>query len=97
MRIKAIGKRITVDPIEWEERTKAGIYLPEQAKEKPQTARVTSVGSKVKEVKAGDVICYEKYAGNEVKFPLRKVLIISEEEVLGVIIDGGEDNVQEEL
>jgi chaperonin GroES len=71
-----------------------GIIIPDTAKEKPQQGKVVSVGKgriekdgKVTplDVKAGDTVLFGKYAGQEVKIDGQELLIIREEEVLGVI------------
>ena len=88
-----MGDRIIVEPIEEEEITASGIVLPESAKEKPQRGTVLAVGPGPRDedgdrvpmdVAAGDVVVYSKYAGSgsEFKFDGRKVLILSEKDIL---------------
>ena len=94
MKIQPLQDRILVKRIEEEERTKGGIIIPDTAKEKPQEGVVVAVGrGKVLEdgkllpldVKAGDRILFQKYAGTEVKIEGVEHLIMREEDILGVI------------
>ena len=93
--LKPLADRIIVEPIEREETTASGIYLPETAKEKPQEGRVLAVGpgrwddegqKRVPlEVKADDRVIFAKYAGTEVKLNDQKVLILRESDVLAIV------------
>ena len=94
MRLKPLGDRVVLLPVEREEVTKSGIVLPDTAKEKPQEAVVEAVGpgrildngTKVAvELNVGDRVLYAKYAGNEVKVDEVDYLIVSEKDVLAVI------------
>jgi len=94
MKIQPLQDRILVKRIEEEERTKGGIIIPDTAKEKPQEGVVVAVGrGKVLEdgkilpldVKAGNRILFQKYAGTEVKIEGVEHLIIREEDILGVV------------
>jgi chaperonin GroES len=94
-KLRPLGDRLVVEPIEQEETTAGGILLPETAKEKPQEGRVIAAGpgrvddsgKRVKmEVKEGDRILYAKYAGTEVKLgDDKKVLILKESDVLALV------------
>jgi chaperonin GroES len=91
--IKPLGDRVIIEAIAKEETTKSGIVLPETAKEKPQEGKVVAVGSGVLkdgerialEVKEGDRIIFSKYAGTEVKFEERELLILRESDILAII------------
>ncbi len=85
MGFKPLGDRVFVKYMEEVERTAGGIYIPDAAKEKPQKGKVEAVGKEVKEVKTGDVILFDKYAGSKINIDNEDYLIIKEEEVLGVI------------
>ena len=94
MKIKPLRDRIIVRRLSQDEKTKGGIIIPDTAKEKPQEGRVVAVGpgrtddgGKVikLDVKAGDRILFGKYAGTEIKVDGEELLIVREEEVLGVI------------
>jgi chaperonin GroES len=86
--------RILVRRVEEAETTRGGIIIPDSAKDKPQEGEVVSVGKgKVNEdgkvfplaVKEGDRILFGKYAGTEVTIDGDNVLIMREEEVLGIL------------
>lgn len=94
MALKPLGDRIVVKQTDAEEKTKSGLVLPDTAKEKPQEAKVISVGSgrlledggiKPLEVKAGDRVLYGKYSGTEVKIDGEEYLILREEDVLAIV------------
>jgi len=94
MKLKPLGDRIVVEPIEREERTPGGIILPETAKEKPQEGKVLAVGPGRRDdegnripmdVKEGDRVLYAKYAGTEVKLDDKKLLILRESDILALV------------
>ncbi len=93
MKLKPLGDKIVVKPIEKEEKTKSGIVLPDTAKEKPQEGEVVAVGpgkfekgERVPmEVKVGDRVIYSKYGGTEVKVEGEEYLILSQTEVLAIV------------
>jgi chaperonin GroES len=94
MKLKPLGDRLIVEPIEQEEMTASGIVLPETAKEKPMQGKVLAVGPGarkddgsriVMDVKEGDTILYAKYAGTEVKIDEKKYLIFRETDVLAIV------------
>src|SRR5712692_9367197 len=98
MKLRPLGDRVVVKPVEKKERTKSGIVLPDTAKEKPQegiveavgTGRILDTGTKVPmELKVGDRILYAKYAGNEFKLEDIEYLIISEKDFLAVMTGNG--------
>ena len=93
--LKPLGNRLVVEPIEQEERTAAGIVLPETAKEKPQKGTVVAVGPGARnesgerqamDVKVGDQVLYAKYGGTEIKMDGKTLLILREDDVLAVIL-----------
>ncbi|HVW04757.1 MAG TPA: co-chaperone GroES [Vicinamibacterales bacterium] len=94
MKVRPLHDRIIVQRIEEEEQRVGGIIIPDSAKEKPQQGKVIAVGKgriekdgKVTplDVKAGDTVLFGKYAGQEIKLDGEELLIVREEEVLGVI------------
>ena len=98
MALKPLADRIVVKPLEAPEKTKSGLVVPDAAKEKPQEGKVIAVGTgKVKDdgkrvpldVKAGDLILFGKYSGQEIKLDGEEYLIMKEDEVLAVI-EGGD-------
>ena len=94
MSIRPLHDRVLIQRIKEEEKTKGGIIIPDSAKEKPIEAMVIAVGNgrtndkgevRALEVKAGDRILFGKYSGTEVKIDGDAFLIMTEEEILGVI------------
>jgi len=94
MKIRPLNDRVIVQRIAEEEVTKGGIIIPDSAKEKPQEGKVLAVGTgKVLEngtklpmdVKVGDKILFGKYAGTEIKIEGDEVLMMREDDILGVI------------
>src|SRR5438270_12110576 len=98
MNVRPLGDRVVLKPVEREEVTNSGIVLPDTAKEKPQdgiaeavgAGRILDTGTKVPmELKVGDRVLYAKYAGNEFKVVDVESLVISEQDVLGVLASNG--------
>jgi len=94
MKFRPLQDRLLVERLEEENKTKGGIIIPDTAKEKPLQGRVVAVGNgkvledgKVRalDIKAGDTILFSKYSGTEVKIDGKDVLILREEDVLGVL------------
>ena len=94
MKIQPLGERVVIKMLESEETTKSGIVLPGSAKEKPQVAEVVAVGpggmvdgKEVKmELKIGDKVLISKYAGTEVKLDGVEYTILSQSDVLAVVL-----------
>ena len=95
--LKPLADRVIVEPLEKDEMTSSGIYLPETAKEKPQEGRILAVGPgrvddngkrQKMEVSEGDKIIFAKYSGTEVKLEDKKLLILSEKDILAVLENG---------
>ena len=93
--LKPLGSRLVVEPIEEEEVTSGGIVLPETAKENPQKGTVLAIGPGDRndkgeripmDVKVGDKVLYAKYAGTEVKYDGKKLLILRESDVLAILV-----------
>ena len=93
-KIQPLGQRVLVKRIESDEKTAGGIYLPDTAKEKPQEAKVVSLGTGGRDddgkkieftVKVGDVVLISKYGGTEVKVDGAEHLILSESDILGIV------------
>ncbi|MBN1692212.1 MAG: co-chaperone GroES [Dehalococcoidales bacterium] len=90
-KLQPLADRVLVKPIEKEEKTKSGIYLPDTAKEKPQEGkvmavgpgRVTDDGKKIPmELKVGDRVIYAKYGGTEIKVDDEEMMILRESDIL---------------
>jgi chaperonin GroES len=94
LKMKPLGSRVVVEPIEQEDITPSGLVLPETAKEKPQKGKILSVGPGDRDeegkripmdVKVGDVILFAKYSGTEIKIESDKYLILKESDILAIV------------
>ncbi len=83
--IKPLSDRVAAVREEAQEKTASGIYLPDNAKEKPVVAKVAAVGPKVKDLKVGDRIVYKEYSTTDIKIGETEYLIIKEEDVLATV------------
>ncbi len=87
--IKPLGARVVIQPLEEENRTDSGLYIPDTAKEKPQTGLVVAIGENTEDVtitvKAGDKVLFPKYTGTEIKFGSEDYIIMDFEKVLAVL------------
>lgn len=66
-------------------KTASGIYLPEQATEKPKTAKVVAVGKDVTQIKVNDRILYKSYSTNDVKVDGKEYILVKEEDILATV------------
>jgi chaperonin GroES len=91
VKLHPMGDRLVVKPMQSEEKTKSGIYLPDTAKEKPQEGKVIAVGpGRVTDdgkripmdVEVGDIIIYGKYSGSEIKVDDEELIIMRESDIL---------------
>ena len=94
MKVKPLQDRVLVKRIEKEERTPGGIIIPDTAKEKPAEGKIIATGpGKVLEdgkvmpldVKPGDRVLFAKYAGTEVKIEGEELILMREDDILGVL------------
>lgn len=94
MKLRPLGDRVVVQPVDRETMTASGILLPETSKEKPQEGKVLAVGPGrlldtgehvALDIKEGDRIIYSKYSGTEFKQDGQDLLILSERDILAVI------------
>lgn len=86
MKIKPLGNRVLVKPIEAEEKTKSGLYIPDSAKEKPLQAEIIEIGDgKDIKVKKGDKVIHESYAGSEIKINGEKYLIMDVKDIIALV------------
>ena len=94
MNVRPLHDRLIVQRMEEGEQKIGGIIIPDSAKEKPQQGKVIAAGAgKVKDdgqrtpldVKAGDVILFGKYSGQEIKLDGEEYLIMREDEVLAIL------------
>jgi chaperonin GroES len=94
LKIRPVGDRILVQYAAEKEQVRGGVIIPDSAKEKPQEAKVIALGTGAKgkdgatlafEVKVGDTVLLNKYAGAEVKLDDQKYTLVREDDILGVI------------
>src|SRR5579871_4682240 len=95
LNIRPLGDRIIVEPVEQEETIAGGmLVLPETAKEKPQQGKVLAVGAGRRDeegkridldVEVGQTVLFAKYSGSEIKLSGKKLLIMKESDVLGIV------------
>lgn len=97
MNLKPLADRLVVKPLEAEEKTKGGLFIPDTAKEKPQQGEIIAVGPGrvsddgkliAPQVAAGDTILYGKYSGTEVTIDDVEYLIMRESDVFAVVDNG---------
>ncbi len=95
-KIKPLDDRVVVQPIEDEEKTAGGIFLPQTAKEKPQRGKIVAVGPgrltdegerAPMTVKKGDKVLFGKFSGTEVEVDRKDLLIMRETDLLAIIED----------
>ena len=108
MKVRPLHDRILVKRVEEKETVKGGIIIPDTAKEKPQEGIVEAVGNgkilengtKISlevtkltlEVKEGDHILFGKYSGTEIKIDGQELLILREDEVLGILAESAKSS-----
>jgi chaperonin GroES len=97
MKFRPLHDRIVIKRIEAEAKTAAGIIIPDTAKEKPQQGEIIAVGPGGRDelgklipidVKVGDRILFGKWSGTEVKIDGDDYLIMKEDDVMGVLVEG---------
>ncbi len=93
-KVRPLHDRVIVRRLDEEQKSAGGIIIPDSAKEKPLQGEVLAVGNgKILEngevrpldVKAGDRVIFSKYAGTEIKLDSEEVLMMREDDILGVI------------
>ena len=84
--IKPLGDRVVAVREEAKTQTVSGIYLPDNAKEKPVVAEVKAVGGDVKNVKVGDRIVYKEYSTTDLKIDGTEYLVVREEDILAMVV-----------
>ena len=92
-KLQPLADRLVVKPIQKDEMTKSGIFIPDTAKEKPQEGEVIAIGpGKMTddgkripmELKVGDRVIYSKYGGSEIKIDDVEMIILRESDILGI-------------
>lgn len=92
LNLKPTAGYLLIEPLEKEVKTVSGIYLPENAGEKPQKGKVLAAGSALytegqkndSPARVGDTVLYKKWGGNEVKIEGREYLFVKFEDVLAI-------------
>jgi len=84
-RLQPLAEWVVAEQEEAVTKTASGLYLPDKATEKPKIAKVTKVGSKVKEIKTGDRIVYKSYSTTEVKLGSTEYILVKEEDILAKV------------
>lgn len=86
--LKPTAGYLLIEPLEAQTKTASGIYLPDNAGEKPQKGKVLAIGADLKDQKkpcnAGDVVVYKKWGGNEVKIDGSEYLFVKFEDILAI-------------
>ena len=93
MTIKPLFDKIVIEAVESMDKTQSGIVLPGTAQEKPQMAKVIAVGPGgivdgkeiAMQIKVGDIILYNKYAGSDFKLENKEVTILRQSDVLAIV------------
>jgi chaperonin GroES len=89
VKIKPLADRVLVEPAAAEEKTAAGIIIPDTAKEKPQRGTVVAIGTGKKDepmtVKIGDQVLYGKYSGTELTIDGVNYLIMRESDIVAIV------------
>jgi chaperonin GroES len=83
--ITPLGDRVVAVREEAQTKTASGLYLPDNAKEKPVLAKIIAVGKDVVAVKKNDKILYKEYSTTEVTIDGKEYLIVKEEDILGTV------------
>jgi chaperonin GroES len=94
MKLKPLGDRVVVTPSKAEEKTKSGLIIPDTAQEKPQEGKVVAVGPGLLndegkrvpvDVKAGDIVVYGKYSGQDFKFGDDEYKVLRADEIYAIV------------
>ncbi|MCH8215482.1 MAG: co-chaperone GroES [Planctomycetes bacterium] len=94
MKLKPLDNRVVIEPVDAEDKTSGGIFLPDNAQEKPQIGKVVAAGPGALQdagkrtamsVKKGDEVVYGKYMGNDIEVGSKKYVILRETDLLGIV------------
>lgn len=83
--IQPLADYVVAEAEEAQTKTASGLYLPDNAQEKPKIAKVLAVGKDAKQVKAGDRIIYKSYSTTDVKVGTNEYILVKEEDVLATV------------
>jgi len=96
MQVKPLSDHILIEPVSVEEKTKAGIFLPQSSdKERPEQGKVVAVGPGrllksgeriAIEIKVGDTVLFSKYGPNEIKIDGKEYLIAKQDDILAILV-----------
>lgn len=86
-KIQPLGSRVLIRPLEEQSRTSSGIFIPETAKEKPQTGEVVAVGDDEEGIKVsvGQKVLFPKYTGTEIKIDGIEHIIMNADDILALV------------
>ena len=94
VKVKPLADRVVVSPLEEEEQMRGGLYIPDTAKEKPQSGKIIAVGEGklsdegvriAPDVEVGQTVLYGKYSGTEVTVESEEYLILRESDILAIL------------
>lgn len=94
MKLKPLADKVVIEPLESDQKSAGGLYLPDSAKKKPQTGKVVAVGDgKILDdgsrgkmnVKVGDKVLFSKYGGNEVTVDGDDYTILDEDQIYAIL------------
>ena len=97
MNLRPLSDHLVIEAVEQPDYSTMGIFLPETAKEKPQEGKVVAAGPGTRkengerttmDVKVGDVVLYAKYTGAQIKSQGKEYLILKENDVLAIVLNG---------
>ena len=83
--LQPLGDYVVAQAEEAQTKTASGLYLPDNAQEKPKTAKVVAVGPNAKQVKVGDRIVYKSYSTTDIKIGAEEFILVKEEDVLATV------------
>lgn len=88
LKIQPLGSRVVIKPLEQESKTASGLYIPETAKEKPQSGQVMAIGdSEDVKLKPGDKVLFAKYTGTEFKLDNDEYILMEYTDVLARLLN----------
>ncbi|SFP43759.1 co-chaperone GroES [Hydrogenimonas thermophila] len=88
MSFKPLANRVLVERVDEPQKTASGIIIPDNAKEKPQEAKVLAIGPEVEEegqISVGDTVVFGKYSGTEITVDGKELLILNSDDILGIM------------
>jgi len=83
--INPLGDYVVAQQEEAEKKTASGLYLPDNAQEKPKVAKVLAVGKDAKQVKKNDRILYKSYSTTDIKLGKEEYILVKEEDILATV------------